>query len=103
VFFYDSTVLLGNGLLLKPNVIVNGVEWRAGSTTWILWPDTLPQERVCIGVGNKGRTPCAYLVRGDESGGPARGDTEVVCWPLRKLVLTLCFFFPVTQSVTQTF
>jgi hypothetical protein len=93
---------LGNGLRLLPSVNVNGVDWRVGNTTWILWPDAEPQERICIGVGVIKKSPFAYFLRRTPRTGPGRSDGEVVCWPLHHLVFFFFFFFPCDRPVTET-
>ncbi len=77
---------LGNGLVLLPSVHSVGEEWHTGCTTWLLWPDAVVQERVCLGVAKKGRQAFGYFARMSSARSQAKGDQEVVCWPLSKLV-----------------
>ena len=77
------------------SVVLDGVEWRYGYSTWALWGNNSePQQRACRAVvkGPKRKYyGCFEAV--NEVASSHKSDQKDVCWPLRPIVIFFFFFF----------
>lgn len=84
--------------LLDEVVTSKGVTWAAGYSTWVLWPGSEPQQRLCLGVATKGRKTFGFFKAVNDVASGSRSDVDLCVWPLNKIVSVFFFFFLVTGT-----